>query len=361
MTAVVLREQLVSSVAGPAPCGVDLDAAVVTELHRLAEGKRDDGFGTASQPPDWQAVRTRCEELLKQSMHLDVAMPYAVALLQLDGLGGFAAGLELLATLLDRAWTEVYPRLDVQDDSDPTLRINIISTLNASVGRFGDSWQVRQRLHYTPLFGKGAAIGVYFGSVIAARTGTAIFPDIPVLDAKSVEKLVRQAEPSDVAAVVAILKVLRTHLANIENAFRTHAVGGQNPTLTDLDEELAYVEEALSRAAVPSTINCQIEPKLNGDRREDGGKKQEGAPDGGTPRPVSGELRSTTEVVALLDQISRYYTTHQPASPLPLLLERVRRLATADFLTIVADLAPGAVGDFKTATGVSAGAESRTR
>ena len=35
-----------------------------------------------------------------------------------------------------------------------------------------------------------------------------------------------------------------------------------------------------------------------------------------------------------------YYKSHEPSSPIPLLLERAKRLVNADFLTIMQDMAP---------------------
>jgi type VI secretion system protein ImpA len=42
----------------------------------------------------------------------------------------------------------------------------------------------------------------------------------------------------------------------------------------------------------------------------------------------------------MLDRICAYYDRHEPASPLPMLLRRCKRLASASFLDIVRDLAP---------------------
>lgn len=62
---------------------------------------------------------------------------------------------------------------------------------------------------------------------------------------------------------------------------------------------------------------------------------------GGTGVP--GALNSREDVVRALDAICDYYRRHEPSSPIPLLMQRAKRLATMDFMAIIRDLAPGAV------------------
>jgi type VI secretion system protein ImpA len=49
------------------------------------------------------------------------------------------------------------------------------------------------------------------------------------------------------------------------------------------------------------------------------------------------------DVVRLIEKICEYYQQHEPSSPLPLLLQRCKRLVAANFLDIIRDLAPDAV------------------
>jgi type VI secretion system protein ImpA len=47
-----------------------------------------------------------------------------------------------------------------------------------------------------------------------------------------------------------------------------------------------------------------------------------------------------------------YYERREPASPIPLLLKRVKRLVPMDFLDLMEDLAPGAVKQLKEIGGI---------
>jgi type VI secretion system protein ImpA len=44
--------------------------------------------------------------------------------------------------------------------------------------------------------------------------------------------------------------------------------------------------------------------------------------------------------VRALDKICDYYARHEPSSPLPLLLQRCKRLATMSFIEIVREMVP---------------------
>jgi type VI secretion system protein ImpA len=55
------------------------------------------------------------------------------------------------------------------------------------------------------------------------------------------------------------------------------------------------------------------------------------------------QIRSRDEVIRALDKICEYYQRSEPSSPLPLMLERAKRLVPLGFLELIRDLAPDAV------------------
>jgi len=76
-----------------------------------------------------------------------------------------------------------------------------------------------------------------------------------------------------------------------------------------------------------------------------------GSPDGAAPAeevPVKpalppGEIGSREDVLQALDRISSYYKRHEPSSPIPMFIDRCKRLVTMSFLDIVKELAPDAI------------------
>ena len=51
-------------------------------------------------------------------------------------------------------------------------------------------------------------------------------------------------------------------------------------------------------------------------------------------------MTSRADVVRMLDKINQYYQQYEPSSPVPLLLERAKRLVPKNFFEIMEDLAP---------------------
>ena len=78
----------------------------------------------------------------------------------------------------------------------------------------------------------------------------------------------------------------------------------------------------------------------------------EGAPAGGgvaaakAPRRFSGDTPQTrADVLVAIDAISRYNAEHEPTSPVPLILKRVRGWVEADFYTLLKEISPDGVSD----------------
>ena len=69
-------------------------------------------------------------------------------------------------------------------------------------------------------------------------------------------------------------------------------------------------------------------------------------------RSAAGEIRSSRDVEHAIDRIIKYYRNHEPSSPVPMILARARRLVGADFMTIVADIAPGGQDTVKMISGI---------
>ena len=66
---------------------------------------------------------------------------------------------------------------------------------------------------------------------------------------------------------------------------------------------------------------------------------------------MTGEIRSREDVVRALDKICSYYERHEPSSPLPLLLQRCKRLATMSFIEIVREMVPDGLSQVEVIAG----------
>lgn len=77
------------------------------------------------------------------------------------------------------------------------------------------------------------------------------------------------------------------------------------------------------------------------------------SPDTSLPaaRPLDGDINSRADVVRALEKICSYYERHEPSSPLPLLLQRCKRLVPLGFVDILRDMAPDALSQVELIAG----------
>ena len=59
------------------------------------------------------------------------------------------------------------------------------------------------------------------------------------------------------------------------------------------------------------------------------------------------------DVVRALDRISEYYRRNEPTSPVPLLLQRAKRLVSMNFMEVMQDIAPDGAHQAASVCGVN--------
>jgi type VI secretion system protein ImpA len=84
------------------------------------------------------------------------------------------------------------------------------------------------------------------------------------------------------------------------------------------------------------------------DPAEVGGEAPEDAPDAG----AVGVIRSRDDAIRALDRVADFFRKSEPSSPIPLFLERAKRLVAKDFLEVLADVAPDALAQARLVGGV---------
>lgn len=307
------------------------------ELERVALGTPEAILGNtvkAAEEPRWAEVERLAAGLLDRTRDLRVALHLTRARLRTDGLAGFAEGVALLEALLERFWDDVHPQLDADDDDDPTLRVNSLADLNAPGSTL--RW-----LRETPIVG-APRIGRYGLRDLRIAEGRlnpiddAPRPSVAEIDAAALEApLDRLIADRDAAAAA------RSALLRIEALF-TERARGAGPDFTPLRGDLQDIERFLA---------ARIARRTSGTA---GATDAANEPGGGGPAPTataSGVPASVEDIVVRLDEICAYYAQHEPSSPVPLLLERAKRLVGKDFLAIVEDLAPGGLSEARAMRG----------
>jgi type VI secretion system protein ImpA len=68
-----------------------------------------------------------------------------------------------------------------------------------------------------------------------------------------------------------------------------------------------------------------------------------------------GVVRSRQDAVRALEAIAEFFRRTEPSSPIPLLLDRAKRLVSKNFLEVLADIAPDAVTQARAVSGLREG------
>src|SRR5690606_15510134 len=123
-------ESLLTPIGDEAPAGDDLEYdPEFLALERAAAPKAERVIGDAvkaAEEPDWEKVEELATALLGRSKDLRIALHLTTAWMRTSGMAGWCAGLGLIRGLLEHFWDTVYPQLDIEDDNDPTMRVNSV-------------------------------------------------------------------------------------------------------------------------------------------------------------------------------------------------------------------------------------------
>ncbi len=117
-------DALLAPISEASPCGDDLSFSAefdaIQDLRRADDPTLDQGeWVTALKVADWAGVQAKCADVLaRRSKDLRVAGWLTEASARLDGYAGLADGLDLCDGLCQRYWTEFYPRIDADGDTE---------------------------------------------------------------------------------------------------------------------------------------------------------------------------------------------------------------------------------------------------
>ncbi|MBS0975527.1 ImpA family type VI secretion system protein, partial [Serratia rubidaea] len=65
----------------------------------------------------------------------------------------------------------------------------------------------------------------------------------------------------------------------------------------------------------------------------------------------SAQIQSRDDAQLMLEKVKNYFQLNEPSHPAPLMIDRVQRLITLDFMQIVRDLAPDGLNQLETILG----------
>jgi len=286
--------------------------------------------------PDWTKCAEAALELLGRGHDLRVAVLLTRALLHTEGLQGLHDGLRLICGYLERFWDTVYPRLDPEEDYDPTERVNVLEALNdwhliiaplikaeLCSSRAAGSVSLRQ---YRIASGKTSELSLTDEEVSSA-------PNLAGIEAAFTDSNLEQLKSTFHDASECLAQAKRLQLVMDEQVGSDRAPDLKK-LIQVLGEIVNLVREHLFKRA-PSTTVAEEEPEEEPEYKHE----QTAA----TKVRSFDMIEKREDVLELLEQICAYYELFEPASPVPLLLKRAMRLVTMNFLEIIEELAPESV------------------
>lgn len=328
-------EKLLQEVSEDSPCGNDLEyEPEFQELERSTQYRPEQRIGDAvveAYEPNWRDVQRASVELFSKTKDLRIAVYLARAALHNDGFVGFNVGLVLIKGLIEKYWDDVHPKLDPEDNNDPTFRVNTISGL-------ADPDTVLKSVKASPVVAaRGIGqfsirdIDIAKGLLQPAESSDERLPELAVIDAAFME-----AGLEELQATADAVKESRECIIQIEKIFAEKVTAAQSPNLAELNKLLNHVSteltEQLERRGVSSAETEEQSEEAGGQTM---GSKPAAA--------ISGSINSREDVIRMLDKICDYYKHNEPSSPLPILLQRAKRLVRKDFMEIIKDIVPDAM------------------
>jgi type VI secretion system protein ImpA len=335
--------ELINEIGADLPCGSDLEY----DSGRLAlntgiQGTPEDQFsGQKFEPPNWREIQKQAIALLKKSKDLQVILYLIRALIPVEGVCGLRDGLNLLEQTLKAYWPSVYPLLD-PDDNDPTQRLNIIEELC--------SWEFILNPLSVCILAESKSIGrVSLRDIQYASDKLPVPAGVTKSDLNVIKAVFDDHNPEELQTLYQAIIESEQLVRQIESVVAENVTGVGNgvnlEAIKSLLKEMRYSFEQF--------VDATSGDKNNADQQEEAGDDDSSTTQsrGKTGNKGVGEINSRTDVIKTLELICKYYAENEPSSPVPILLERAKKLAVANFMEIIMNLAPDALNQIQNIKG----------
>ena len=344
--AAIDTETLFQEISNERPCGEDLeyDPAFI-ELEAISKGKAEQQIGDTiieAECADWPQVKKQSLELLSRTKDIRVLIFLIRSILYTDDLTDFKDSLALLKRLLQHYWQQIYPQLD-EEDNDPTMRINALSTLC-------NEEAVLHPLRMAPLV-RSRMLGRFSLRDITIATGEAAPPaDYEPVEKTTIDAAFMDADSDELQVTFDAVNEAIDCVNEIEG-FVTDQVGVTNATsFSELTDVLKEAQQILSDQLARRDIGKdEEEPIAEAADNETPGAAATisttscATTSSASSTPSNGQINSREDVIRALEKVEDYYSQHEPASPVPLLISRARKLVHMDFMEIIKNIAPDGI------------------
>lgn len=333
MTASLELGALNAPISVDQPCGADLeDGPVLGRFNGYRVFGRDTPWEQTEQQPDWPQMRVESLSVLETSKDLRILAHLAAASLRTDGLGPFCSALAIAADWVEQFWDSLHPGLD----EDGLFRRNALSC-------FSDRVAIIDPLRRAPLVISRAHGTFNLRDLDLAQGQLAAPPDTPMPQEAEIAAAFAEIALAELNATQAAIAGALQAIKRIE-VKTTEAVGIEGtPDLQSLKKSLSRIDKFLrdKQALHP-------EAQTPG---ADGAAPAVDQPSGHSGASL-GAVRSRQDAVRVLDAVAKFFSENEPSSPIPMFVERAKRLVAKNFLEVLEDVAPEAVTQARKAGGM---------
>ena len=348
MSGTSVFEGLLRPLAESAPCGScleDTPMLAAFDTYKLFGQQTTVGARRPGQkedepplPPDWNDMLEKSGAALAVSKDLRVLAYFGAAHLWTDGLVPFCETLRVAAAWLESWFETVYPRVD----EDIYFRTNALNNFN-------DRLAIIDPLRRTALV-SARSIGPISLRHIELATG--VLPankqdGTPPIKEGEINAAFGAAPLTELRAQLDAVKKALDALAQIDA--KMLAAGGVDAT-PNFDgrgdkEKLVSLRHQLKR--IHEIVRLQVAARPDATPAEAGA-----ASDGAAAPGAVGVIRTRQDAIRALDAVTTFFENTEPSSPVPLFIERAKRLISKNFLEVLQDVVPDALNAAKAAGGI---------
>lgn len=340
-------EQLGQPISDDLPCGEDLEYdPVFQEMEVMMQTTEEQEFGDTIIPgsgPDWKGVAEQVDDLNERTRDLRVLTYGALADLSLKGMKAFSESLKSINTCIEVFWDNIYPELDADDDDDATMRLNSLQILN-------DYEMVSFGLERAPLLQVKGLGSFSLRDIELAEGKTKPQGDEEAQDLALIQGAFGDA---DVETITELNEGVTGSIAELKRTIELCGKLAKNAPSVSFDEilkVLGEIRQAVKRYAPAAAAEAGLD---EGDDLDEEAASTGSESGGNMSAGISGAINNPNDVVRMIDKICDYYASHEPSSPIPLLMRRAQRLVSKSFVEIMEDLAPDGVAQLRVVSGES--------
>jgi type VI secretion system protein ImpA len=317
------------------------DAARRAERRAETDPGQDQGL-----LPEWQTILTLAPKVLaEQAKDLQIAVWYLEALVRARGFGGLLDGFRLIRGLVDSYWDTMF---SLEDEDGLKTRLSPLDGLDG-----GDSdGALIAPLRKVPITAPGDT-GPFSYYHLEQAWAVSQITDAAAR-AKRVERGAVTLERFNAAANASGGRFYVTLIPDIEGCIAEYdglievldsLAGYDSPSSSKIRDLLRGIGDAVVNFSKDLVARYrQANPEVVA------GGTQDVAPENETgevakprdPMNPTGELRNREEALEVLARVARYFSTHEPQSPISESLQDLVRRARLPFSELMAELIPDA-------------------